>query len=149
MDQMDVDLDAEAAYAALLPQKSKGRYERSFKDLKVWCRRMAGDETVTENCMLAYVVEKSKTLKSPASLWSEYSMLKSMLSIEDNVDISKFLKLKAFLKRKNDDYKPKKFKVFTREDMETFLKEADDRSFLLMKVAMIVGAWRISRTWEM
>ncbi|KAJ8914926.1 hypothetical protein NQ315_016080 [Exocentrus adspersus] len=72
---------------------------------------------VTENCMLAYFVEKSKTLKSPASLWSEYSMLKSTLSIKENVDISKFLKLEAFLKRKNDGYKPKRSRVFTRKEM--------------------------------
>ena len=47
---------------------------------------------------------RSTILKSAESLWPEYSMLKTTISVEENIDISRFLKLKAFLKHKNDGY---------------------------------------------
>ncbi|KAL6958262.1 hypothetical protein U1Q18_045617 [Sarracenia purpurea var. burkii] len=43
-------------------------------------------------------------------------MLKSTLNINENVDISKYAKVIAFLKRKGDGYKPTKAKVFTEEE---------------------------------
>lgn len=41
-------------------------------------------------------------------------MLKYIVVIEKNIDISKFPKLKIFLKRRNDDYKSKKSLIFSR-----------------------------------
>ncbi|KAJ8916370.1 hypothetical protein NQ315_005068 [Exocentrus adspersus] len=49
-------------------------------------------------------------------------------------------------KRKNDGYKPKKSKIFTREEMETFLQM---EIFLLMKVVMIVGIAGACRSQEL
>ncbi|KAJ8912735.1 hypothetical protein NQ315_016690 [Exocentrus adspersus] len=105
---------------------------------------MAGDETVTENCMLAYFVEKSKTLKSPASLWTEYSMLKSTQCRYFQIS-----EAKSIFKRKNEAIRRKKSKVLTREEVEAFWKEADDRSFLLIKVVMIVGIAGTCRSQEL
>lgn len=46
-------------------------------------------------------------LKSPASLWCEYSMLKTTILYKEDMDISKYAKLIGYLKRKNQGYVPK------------------------------------------
>lgn len=66
-------------------------------------------------------------------------MIKSTLQINENVDISKYNKLIAFLKRQNDEYEPKKSKILTMENVKKFLNEAPDEDFLLMKVVLIFG----------
>ncbi|XP_074041682.1 nose resistant to fluoxetine protein 6-like isoform X1 [Leptinotarsa decemlineata] len=49
---------------------------------------------------------------SPNSLWTKWSMLKSMVTIHEKRDITKFNELQAFLKRKSKSYKPKKVCCF-------------------------------------
>ena len=61
-------------------------------------------------------------------------MLKAIIIKEMNIDISKYPKLVGFLKRKNDDYKPKKFKVLDAKNIEEFLERAPDQEFLPQKV---------------
>lgn len=61
-------------------------------------------------------------------------MLKSMMTIYNNVDGSKFHELEAFLKRKSRGYEPKKSKVFSKDDVVKFLKNASDEEHLLHKV---------------
>ncbi|KAJ8915486.1 hypothetical protein NQ315_003249 [Exocentrus adspersus] len=83
-----------------------------------------------------YDTFKSKTLSS-STLWAHYSMLKTMLNVKRNIDVSKFYKLSAFLKRKSEGYKPKKAKVLTLDQIDKFLLEAPDKDFLMIKVALI------------
>ena len=96
---------ATAAANNLLPEKSKDRYENQFTIFKTGC---ADNEVknITENVVLAYMAEKSKTLK-PSSLWSTYSMLKRTNRIRDDMKIENFSKVIAFLKKQNTSYKPK------------------------------------------
>lgn len=68
-----------------------------------------------------------------------YSMVKSTVQINENVDISEYKKLIAFLKRQNDNYEPKKSKILTMENVLTFLNTAPDETFLLLKVVLIFG----------
>lgn len=134
----DVDEVTRTASLELYPVKSKARYEATYNMFKQWCVEKKINSFAEENVLLvllAYFVERSQKLKSPASLWSEYSMLKTSISINDNKDISKHLKLLAFLKRKNVGYKPKKSNVFTREEVNKFLSEAPDDTYLLMKLS--------------
>lgn len=63
-------------------------------------------------------------------------MLKTMLNLKNNVDISKFHELTTLLKRKNFGYKPKMSKVLTIEQTDKFLKEASDDTFLVTKVSI-------------
>ncbi|KAF2898575.1 hypothetical protein ILUMI_07603 [Ignelater luminosus] len=92
----------------------------------------------TERVLLAYFEEKSKQWKSP-TFWSTYSKLKSTLLINNNVDISKYSKLIAYLKNKSVGYKPRKSKTFSREEVYKFLEDAPDKHFLMHKVALIFG----------
>lgn len=102
-----------------------------------WCTEK-GVEKVSENVLLTYFSEKAKEFK-PSSLWSVYSMLKTTLKIKNDLDISGFHKLTAFLKEKSVGYKPKKSKTLSQDNVRKFLLEAPDREFLMMKVILIFG----------
>lgn len=60
-------------------------------------------------------------------------MVKSSLSIKKGVDIGKYLKLRAYLKKKSEGYQAKKSPVFTKQQVEMFLREVPDEKFLGMK----------------
>ncbi|KAK4886540.1 hypothetical protein RN001_002811 [Aquatica leii] len=128
---------AEEAVASILPTKSANRYNDEYKKFIKWCN----DNTIieySEVVLLAYFKTKSETLKA-STLWTTYSMLKSTLSIKHNINISKYSKLVAFLKRQNDLYQPKKSQIFTEKQIETFLQTASNEKFLLIKTALIIA----------
>jgi integrase len=133
----EVSETANAALASLLPAKSKVQYEKAYNQFRMWCATKQVVK-VTENVLLAYLEEKSKVLKPP-TLWSTFSMLKSTLNVKENVDVRKFPKIVPYLKNKSVGYRGKKSKVLTREDITKFLEEADDGTYLLMKVVLIFG----------
>ncbi|KAJ8979188.1 hypothetical protein NQ317_010948 [Molorchus minor] len=93
---------ANIAISNLLPTKSRSLYDVAYNRLKKWCA-----EKNVQNVLLAYFSENVKNYKS-STLWAQYSMVKSCLIIYDNIDISKFPKLIAFLKRTGDGYQAKK-----------------------------------------
>ena len=127
----------EIGRASLVPEKSKYRYEKAYNLFRKWLEEK--NSTVSEKTMVAYFVVRSEKLKSPASLWSEYSMLKTMINLKEGINIADFVTLVSFLKKKNIGHVAKKSKVFSREEMNRFLIEAPDETFLMMKVVMIVG----------
>ncbi|KAH0813878.1 hypothetical protein GEV33_008913 [Tenebrio molitor] len=92
----------------------------------------------SENILMTYFGELSKK-KKPTSLWTQYSMLRSTLSVHHDVDISKYLRLKALLKRKSLGYKPKRSKTLTSLEINRFLNEAPDEKYLFTKVALVIG----------
>ena len=66
-------------------------------------------------------------------------MLKTTMKVHEKIDISKYRKLAAFLKRNNVGYQPKKAKTLTREQVNKFLVEALDDIYLMIKVCIIIG----------
>lgn len=124
---------AAAAVANLLPEKSKIRYTGVYQIFEDWCNAKKVSE-INEDVLLAYFAEKTKHNYKSSSLWSTYSMLKSTILINKNVDISKFSKLIAYLKRQADGYQAKKSRVLSRIEIERFLREAPDQEFLMLKV---------------
>lgn len=70
---------------------------------------------------------------SSSLLWSKYSMVKSMLLLHENVDISRFFKVTTFLRKQSVVYEPKKATILTRDDVNRFLKEAPDEQYLLAR----------------
>lgn len=139
MNTLGIDEAASMACTSLLPEKSKKRYEIAYNVFRNWCNTKNVNIHTSENVLLAYFYEKSEKVLSPASLWCEYSMLRSMISVNDDTDISKYAKLKAFLKNKNIGYRPKQSAVFSVEEVATFINEAPDQIYLLKKVVAIMG----------
>lgn len=125
--------EAEKIQEQLLPQKSKGLYMKTYAIFKDWCQGKKV-EKISENILLIYFQEQAKTRKA-SSLWATFSMLKSTISLKENIDVSKYFKLISFLKRQNENYKAKKSLVFTNEEVKRFLNNAPDEIFLPAKVS--------------
>lgn len=123
----------------LLPERSKEAYMRTYNDFNKW-KSTKGVKSVSESVLLVYFQHLLST-KKPSSLWCIYSMLKSTISIRHNVEIKNYTKLLAFLKRKSEGHRAKKSKVFTSQNVETFLNEAPDHKFLAVKVSTYLNTY--------
>ncbi|CAK1603812.1 unnamed protein product [Parnassius mnemosyne] len=133
----ELSIIAQNASENILPEKSKSRYISTYDEFIAW-REEKKANSFSENVMLAYFSELSAKLK-PSTLWSRFSIIKSMLKIRNNVDISQYPKLNAFLKRLSDGFTTKKSKILTSNEVERFLNEAPDVRYLTTKVALIFG----------
>lgn len=118
----------------LLPNKSKAKYEYAYKRFMDYCQEKKTTSR-SENVVIAYFSDLSTKLKA-STLWSNYSMLRATLSTKEDIDISKYSKLRAFLKRQGDNYKPKKSKVLSNKQIETFITQAPDHIYLMNKVRL-------------
>lgn len=120
----------------LLPEKSRDLYLKAYITFKNWCDSN-NVNIISENVLLAYFQDYANGKKA-CTLWAHYSMLKATISLKENIDISKFFKLVAFLKRQNIHYRPKKSSVFTQEEITKFLTEASDECYIATKVAITI-----------
>lgn len=124
------------AIERLLPTKSKPKYEKEYSIFMSWCRENSVQK-VTENVLLAYYQRLSEQNKKSSTLWTSYSMLRACLNVHENLDISQFARLQAFLKRQSEGYVPKKSKILEAQDIDRFLNEADDTLYLAIKVSLL------------
>ncbi|KAJ8911552.1 hypothetical protein NQ315_012805 [Exocentrus adspersus] len=70
----------------------------------------------------------------------------------ENKDLKNHLQEKALLayfSQRATGYKSKKSITFTKEEIARFLKEADDKKFLLTKVGLVIGIARACRKQEL
>lgn len=121
----------------LLPQKSKEMYNKWYQNFIDWINKNNINK-INENIMLLYFDELSK-LYAPNSLWTIHSCIKKKLILEKNIDIKNYGKIIALLKSKNSIYKAKKAKVFTREDIDNYLRNADDKLCIREKLILIIA----------
>ena len=84
------------------------------------------------------LLNEKKSKVAPNTLWGISSMLKSTLLAYHNVNLGEYTSLTSFLKQNAVGYKPKKAKIFLKEDMDKFLLTAPDDSFLMKKVTFLV-----------
>lgn len=144
----EIEEAATRATLNLLPSKSRQQYNIAYNRFIEWCKSKNVSGKYGENVMLAYFEEKSKVWKS-STLWANFSMIKLMLNIKNNQDISRYYKLIAFLKRKGEGYRPKKSKIFTQKEIDRFIIEAPDEQYLMLKVAVIMGVFGACRREEL
>ncbi|KAJ8942277.1 hypothetical protein NQ317_010642 [Molorchus minor] len=128
---------ANIAISNLLPTKSRSLYDIAYNRFKKWCA-VKNVQVYSEECFVGIL--------QSSTLWAQYSMVKSCLRIYDNIDISKFPKLIAFLKRTGDGYQAKKSKILTKSEIDRFLSSADDKELLMIKVGLILGIAGACRT---
>lgn len=118
----------------LLPPISRLKYDKVYEIFVGWMKTNKC-KVVTEQVMLAYFSYLFTTKKyAPSTSWSIFSMLKSTLEVYMQVKINDYTKLRAYLKRKGEGYKPKKAKVFRPEELQKFLINAPDEMHLANKV---------------
>lgn len=119
----------------LLPKKPKSRYESTYKRFMNWTLQNNA-QTLSENVIIAYLKKLSTELK-PSTLWTTYSMLKTMLKLRNNIDISTYTKCVSFLKFQSSGYQCQKSLTLTSEQIQKFLSEAPDREYLFTKVRLL------------
>ncbi|XP_044264932.1 uncharacterized protein LOC123011529 [Tribolium madens] len=111
--------EASEAINKVVSVKSKQLYEKEYGNFCEWMKLKDAKE-VDERIILSSLSERSKNAKS-SSLWAYYSQLKKMLFVKENIDISRFHQVFAFLKQHSVGHRPKKSKVFRLEEMGRFL----------------------------
>lgn len=134
-DFFDIEMEAEKVIQNLLPAKSAGAYENAYSKFKVWCAVKKAPAVVNENTLLVYFSSELANSKA-STAWSTYSMLRGTLCIKEDVDIKQFGKLRAYLKKLNKGYHPKKSAIFAKSNIYKFVKEAPDVEYLAIKVTL-------------
>lgn len=119
-----------------LPTKSRSRYDQTYNLFVNWKNENKVTKS-SENCLLAYFEQYRQKYK-PSTVWSNYSMLKAMIKIQENIDISKYFTLINVIKNNAKGFQSKKAKVFSGENLKRFFTEAPDNIFLATKVNIIV-----------
>lgn len=134
-EEMPFELLEHAREAVLetLPKKSRDKYIRTYKIFKDWQSRH-GMPKISNELILAYFHMMAKKKYKPTSLWAYHRMLKATLRTHEDVDIGTFKQVSAFLKSKSVGYKSKKARVFTEDQIKTFIDDADNLSWLDVKV---------------
>ncbi|XP_051164650.1 uncharacterized protein LOC127283675 [Leptopilina boulardi] len=130
-----------------LPDKSRVKYEATYDTFVTWQEKQ-GTQSFAEADLLSYFHQLGEKYK-PSTLRSIYSMLKTTINNKKNIDIKNYKQLLAFLKKKNTGYNPKKSEVLTSDQIEQFLKEADDTEYLDIKVVLIIGVYGACRGGEL
>lgn len=95
----------------LLPKKSAEVYQARYNQFKDWAQAN-NIQAISENVLLGYFSEliTEKGYKS-STLWTVYSILRTTLINNDNVNIAHYAKLRSLLKKQTVGYQPKKSKV--------------------------------------
>lgn len=120
----------------LLSTTSQSRYEAVYQSFIKWKIEKKAN-SFSENVLLAYFSElKNKYL--PSSILSKYSMLHSMIKIQNGVDISRYTKLLAFIKNNSKNFTSKKAKILTSYQIQEFLNKAPNEQYLAIKVSIIL-----------
>lgn len=122
----------EKAMNAILPKKSSDRYMQAYEVFRKWLKSYR-TTSLDEKVIMSYFSEKSSQYK-PSTLWSIYSMLKKTFIVKHNVDLKSYCRLRAFLKTNSDGFQSKKSLVFTPEELNNFILNAPNITFLAMKV---------------
>ncbi|KAJ8685454.1 hypothetical protein QAD02_021247 [Eretmocerus hayati] len=131
----------------LLPVKSRREYELAYAHFSKWLHDNRSPP-ITENILMLYFEELSHTY-SPPTLWSKWSMIKTLLNLRSNIKMGDFQNLKQFLKNFNKSFKAKQAAVFRWEDIEKFLRDAENFIYSAMKVVLIFGICGAMRCDEM
>lgn len=116
-----------------LPEKSKLQYLSRYKNFDEWRKKNLNTSASTENVLLSFFEEMSKD-HLPSSLWSTYSILKTMLRLQEQLDITPYKKLYNFVKEKVRGFKSKKAEHLTAKNVSDFINNADDDDYLIHKV---------------
>lgn len=136
------------ATKSLLPAKSRQRYEDALDAFECWKHTQnVPAELYTETVILAYFSGLSERYAG-STLWSIYSMLHKTIGVSKGVDISTFAKLQALLKQKMVGHRAKKSDVFSRENIERFMRDADDNNNLHVKVVALFSLYGACRKSE-
>ncbi|KAJ8669252.1 hypothetical protein QAD02_000511 [Eretmocerus hayati] len=140
---MEIRVAADEAIENILPAKSRAYYRKVYIEYVDW--KFVKNVVMSNGViLLAYFNHLSKNL-ALSTLWSKYSILKTMILKEENTNIGNHEKLKKFLEEKNVGFQAKKSLAFTENNLRAFFLHAPDHEFLAAKAVAataISGACR-------
>lgn len=142
-----IEIDDDRTVTKFLPEKSKDRYNMCYIEFLAWQKKNL-TTSFSESVLLIYFNELSQVHKPP-TLWSRWSMLKSLINLNQGININSYHKLKKFLKNFGKGHIPKKSPVLTLSQINKFLNEYDDFIYLEIKVILIIGVFGALRTSEL
>jgi hypothetical protein len=117
---------ADCAVSNLIPEKSKRQYDKCYNDFKERCNKN-NVKTVSENVVLAYLMEKSKTEK--------FNFMEHIFNVEAHAEHSgwhwcyEVSEMGTFFEKKSVGYQAKKSKVLTRDQINLLYNLPFFRSF--------------------
>jgi integrase len=86
---------------------------------------------------------------APTSLWQAYSCLCKVFLFKFKLNISKDPMISSFLKGLSKNHLPKKSMVLSKESIEKFLADADNKEHLINKCAIVIGIHGLTRISEL
>jgi integrase len=119
----------------MIPEKSRDTYERHWNNFEAWIKEKKVSR-ITQNVILAYFHEIMPKYKA-SSLWTILSAIKAISKTKPNVNLGDLECVHAVLKQKQSKETVKKSPVFTRDQMDKFLQEAQGMKYLVPKLALL------------
>lgn len=116
-------------YEKLNPAENKARFLQAYQDFTNWRKDMQIEST-NEMMFFTYFEHLSRT-KTIAVLNNIHTMLKTMLILEEGIDINIYSKVNSFLR--DMSCKPEKRGIFTYQNFSDFIDSAPDK-YLAKKV---------------
>jgi integrase len=143
---------AAAIRESALPRKSMGRYQKEYAKFEKWLEEK-NVKKISENTVMAYFEYLANEKKNAGStLMTKYSELHQVLLIEKKMDISTFGALTSFLGHKKKDHVPKQAPGFTRQQVDDYLRTANNEHDLHRKLIFafgVIGAVRKKELYRM
>ena len=103
----------------LSPDKSKRLYVSAYNNFKPW-RSTKKTTLFVEDVFLAYFKDILQTI-SPPTLWTRFSMVKTTIRTFDQIDISTYHQLIAYITKKKDKHIKNNPNTFTAASFVTML----------------------------
>lgn len=124
-----------------LPEKSKDDYIAAFNQFMAWhAMKKVPQDYVTMNVVMAYFMDLAEVY-APSTLASRLSMLKATIPLRiKNLGALNWEPLEKWVYTKRDKWNAKKSAVFTREQVEVFLRLPDEE-ILAKKMIFAFGVF--------
>ena len=133
------------AMAKMLPAASSEQYERTYKKYQAWREEKGLRGATNEKEVFAFLHHKlmTKEWESPGTLWSRFSMIRSMILAREGIDIKGTginTTIQTWLKRVGANHTFKQAHIFTKEQTRKFIREASETS-IVQKLVLLVGVY--------
>ena len=118
---MDLDTMRQEARLSALPEASRAKYEKVYKNFCAWIVNVGGDiDKLQDDDLAAYFNSKLSLKFAPTTLWSELSAIKSVHAAVGRT-VPPLINTCSLLKAKGKKHVKKKAKVFSCEQLQAFL----------------------------
>lgn len=120
----NIENEAKDIVKNLLLSKSAVKCNLCNEELIKWMD-INKTKSFSEEVLRVYFIELSEELK-PSILCSRWSMLKTVIKLNQEINIDQYQKLKQFMKNKSKGFKSKKAQVFSLAQVKTFIDQGPD-----------------------